>query len=197
MNKILNVYLYGSHVYGTANKESDTDYIFVVDHQRDKEAQIFAGKYDITAYPVDYFQKNLYEHKVSALECFFLPQELKIELHKFHFELDVKKLRRSFSAKASNSWVRAKKKIDLHQEFYLGMKSLFHALRILSFGIQIAEFGKITKWEVANSTWNKIKNQDFKTWQEYKEFWQPEYNRLKSMFKVAAPIEKGDKDVTE
>ena len=41
-----------------------------------------------------------------------------------------------------------------------------------------------------------MKNQDLKNWDEYKKFWQPEYNRLKSMFKVAAPIEKGEEDVT-
>jgi len=187
--RILNIYLYGSHVYGVADEESDVDYIFVVDKQREKECQLFAGKYNVTSYPVEYFQHKINEHSVSALECFFLPPGNRIELHRFNFELDLEKLRRSFSAKSSNSWVKAKKKIDVHQEYRLGRKSLFHSLRIIEFGIQIAERGRIYDYGRINHSWETIQQQGFTQWQKYKDYWQPVYNKLRSKFRVAAPME--------
>jgi len=187
--KLLNIYLYGSYVYGTDGKESDVDYIFIVDHQKEKESQTFAGKFNVTSYPVDYFQELLDRHSVCALESFFLPEGLKIELHNFSFSLDKVKLRQSFSAKASNSWVKAKKKIDVHQDYYIGMKSLFHSLRILNFGLQLAQSGKIVSYSAANRYWNTISEQNFQRWQPYKDHWQSEYNRLKSEFRKACPME--------
>lgn len=187
--RLLNIYLYGSHVYGTAGEDSNVDYIFVVDHQKEKESQTFAGRFNVTSYPVDYFQELLDRHAVSAVECFFLPDKLKIELYEFSFSLDKAKLRRSFSAKASNSWVKAKKKIEVHQEHYLGMKSLFHSLRILNFGIQIAHAGKIVSYRTANRYWDKISEQNFQRWKPYKDFWQSEYNKLKSEFRKICPME--------
>ena len=188
--RLLNIYLYGSHVYGTNDDKSDVDYIFIVDHQKEKESQTFAGRFNITSYPVNYFQELINGHHVSALECFFLPDKPKIELHNFQFSLDKTKLRESFSAKASNSWIKAKKKIDLHQEYRVGMKSLFHSLRILNFGIQIAHAGTIVRYDTANRYWNKIVEQNFKKWQPYKDYWQSEYNELKSKFRIVCPMEE-------
>jgi hypothetical protein len=188
--KILNVYLYGSHVYGTDDEESDVDHIFVVDTQRDKECQLFAGKYNVTSYPVSYFQHLINEHSVTALECFFLPHGCKIELHRFEFDLSLAKLRKSFSAKSSNSWVKAKKKIDVHSEYRLGRKSLFHSLRIIDFGIQIAEYGEIRDYRRINHSWEVIQQQGFTEWQRYKDYWQTVYNTLRSKFREVAPLEK-------
>jgi predicted nucleotidyltransferase len=190
--RLLNIYLYGSYVYGTNDDQSDIDYIFVVDHQKEKESQTFAGRFNITSYPAEYFQVLLDNHSVSVLECFFLPDKSKIELYNFQFNLNKAKLRESFSAKSSNSWVKAKKKIDLHQEYRVGMKSLFHSLRILNFGIQIAQAGRIVAYNGANRYWNKMVEQDFKKWQPYKDYWQGEYNRLKSEFRKICPMEKED-----
>lgn len=187
--KLLNTYLYGLFVYGTNDEESDVDYIYIVDHQDNDEEQFLLGKTNITIYPVDYFQSKIDNHDVSALECYFLPEKYKIELHRFNFTLDLEKLRRSFSEKSSNSWVKAKKKIDVHKEYRIGMKSLFHSIRIISFGIQIVKFGMIHYNEV-NSTWRQIKEQNFKTWAEYKNYYQEFYNKLHSEFRLIAPLDK-------
>jgi len=187
MSQILNVYLRGSHVYGTNDDESDIDYLFVVDYHKEKESQ-FAGQHSTMIHPAGYFQELIEQHRPSALECVFLPDELKIENKKFNFNLDLAKLRRSFSAKASNSWVKAKKKIDVHGEHRKGRKSLFHALRILLFGIQIAEHGKIIDYSHANCHWLTIQRQGFEKWEHYKGYWQPVYNNLKSKFKEVAPL---------
>lgn len=185
--KIYNIYLYGSNVYGTSDEESDVDYIYIVDFHPNGEDQLLLGKTNINIYQLDFFQNKLNNHDVSALECFFLPEKYKIELKTLQFTLDLEKLRRSFSEKSSNSWVKAKKKIDVHQEFRIGMKSLFHSIRVLDFGIQIAKFGSIKNYTSSKDTWEKIKKQNFKTWNEYKENWQNFYNNLRSEFRLAAP----------
>jgi predicted nucleotidyltransferase len=189
---ILNIYPYGSRVYGTAEAYSDTDLILVTDFSHDQESQHDWPKIDLTIWTAATFQRLLDAHDPSALECHFLPSDLKICSRHFDFKLDLEKLRRSFSAKSSNSWVKAKKKIDLHHEYNLGMKSLFHSIRLLSFGIQIARFHDIIGYNEVNSVWEKIKEQDFRTWNEYKEYWQPYYNQLRTEFRLTAPLPKGE-----
>lgn len=184
-------YLYGSKVYGTADEESDIDYV-QVSNSFEGEKQVSGQNVDITKYSPELFQKMLDDHDVSALECFFLPPNLVGKCGpcpEFNFQLDLAKLRRSFSAKASNSWVKAKKKIDVHQEYRLGRKSLFHCLRILDFGIQIAEHGMIVDYSRANLMWTTIQEQGFETWQEYKDAWQSTYNNMRTEFRRLAPKE--------
>ena len=185
---IKNIYLYGSYVYGTNDSESDIDYILVVDYQGDGEKQLNIDRLNINSYSINCFQSMVNNHEVSALECIFLPEKFKIEIHPINFFLNIEKLRRSFSEKSSNSWVKAKKKIDIHNEYRLGRKSLFHSLRILMFGIQIIKYGKIVNYQEANWILEKIQSQDYKNWSEYKEFWQPKYNELRSEFRKLGPI---------
>lgn len=187
--KLVNSYLYGSNVYGTANKNSDIDYIYIFDAPERLEEQMLSGGTNINCYSILFFQDLLFTHDVSALECLFLPKEFKIELHKFDFNLDLDKLRCSFSSKSSNSWEKAKKKIEVHKEYYLGQKSLFHSLRILDFGIQIATKGKID-FTNANHYWEKIQEQNFTNWNDYKNYYQDIYNKLKTEFRLVAPKEK-------
>lgn len=189
-----NQYCYGSIVYGTSDKESDIDLIFVVEDNDLKEC-LFAERYpcwphneDRQHYSISQFKQMIKDHDPCALECLFLPDDCKYEEYKFDFKLDIEKLRRSFSQKSSNSWVKAKKKIDLHQEYKKGIKSLFHSLRLLDFGIQIVNHGRIKDYTSANHYWVKIKEQNYTNWKEYKEYWQPEYNRMKSLFRLAAPL---------
>jgi hypothetical protein len=59
--------------------------------------------------------------------------------------------------KAGNSFAKAGKKLDVEKEHYKGKKSLFHSLRILMFGIQIAKAGRITNYGEANDLWKEIK----------------------------------------
>ena len=90
--------------------------------------------------------------------------------------------------------VKAKKKINL-QEYRIGRKSLFHSLRLLNFGIQIITYGKIKDYTGANYYWDLIKKQNYTNWNDYKEYWQPEYNNMKSCFRTVAPL-KGNTNET-
>jgi len=192
---ILNIYPYGSQVYGTADAKSDTDLILVIDFSHEQETQAKWPNMDLTIWTAAEFQRRLVDHEPSALECHFLPNQMAIRSREFEFSLDLGKLRESFSAKSSNSWVKAKKKIEVHGEWRIGLKSLFHSLRLLDFGIQIAKNGTIQDYGAANHYWKEIceSKEELEcvymgpTWNNFKEIWQPIYNNLHSEFKLVAP----------
>lgn len=194
---ILNIYPYGSHVYGSNDELSDSDLIIVTDSPNfQEECQFKWPGIDVTALTAPMFQEQLNDHEPSALECWFLRKELTYCSKEFSFNLDLEKLRRSFSGKSSNSWVKAKKKIEVHNEWRLGLKSLFHSFRILIFGIQIAEYGRITDYSAANGIWRSIDDfyKEFletglkPEWLYFKDRFQPKYNALRTQFRIAAPL---------
>jgi hypothetical protein len=68
-------------------------------------------------------------------------------------------------------------------DYYIGVKSLFHSLRILMFGIQIANTGKIFDFSVANSIYYKIMSKDW-TWEELDLEFRPLRNSILSEFRT-------------
>lgn len=155
-NKVKAIFPLGSHVYGTNNKDSDYDFIVIVNEipeigsiQRELDKNI-----DIHYYTVEEFQLKLDNHDIQMLECFFLPEDMYstyIDLP-FTFELDKSKLRKSISTIVNNSWVRGKKKLVVSGDYdlNLALKSIFYSIRILGLGIQIASHGKIITYKEYN-----------------------------------------------
>lgn len=184
---VLTVIPYGSQVYGTANQNSDWDYIAIArDEGGLQTGHEFRGnKLNVTSYKKADFQRQLNDHKIHTLEAFFYPHSTAWST--FEFELNLKRLRHSLSEKASHSFVKAKKKIDVEKEYYIGWKSLFHALRILNFGIQIATSGTINDFSAANNYWFDIQRAQQYNWDYFKDVYQPVYNRLRSEFAELAP----------
>lgn len=176
---------YGSRVYGTNTDKSDYDYIVIVpDNTVETGTEYHGGNTDINVISKSDFQIQLDEHKIHALESFFL-----IDLP-FKFKLNLGVLRESISQKASHSFVKAKKKIEVEKDYRIGWKSLFHSLRILDFGIQVATFGKIKDYGSANKYWFEILGSQRYDWDYYKDKYQPVYNRLATDFRKLAPKEK-------
>lgn len=184
------VYPYGSQVYGTARQDSDHDYIVVSDATA--EGDISESSLTLKIISVENFKKNLVEHDISCLECIFLPSHLAADRH-WDFELSLPKLRQSISAKASHSWVKAKKKMtepyEVPDEFMRGKKSLFHSFRILYFGIQIAKFGKIVNYAEANPIWRDIYENPSTDWNHYQAKWKEQHNAVSTAFRLLAPKE--------
>jgi hypothetical protein len=177
---------YGSRVYGTHTDKSDYDFIAVVpDDATVKTGEEYrCDDVNVHIYGRTDWQDQLDAHKVHCLEAWFHPDGQ--VRRAFKLSLEKSRLRHEFSAKASNSWVKAKKKIDVERDYYTGWKSLFHALRILKFGIQIASAGKLD-FAAANDYWDEIKRHQWYEWQPYQDRYQPEYNRLATEFRKAAP----------
>lgn len=185
---IRNVYAYGSRVYGIASETADHDYIIVEDGELGREDTLSNDGVDATVYDCKRFRQRIEDHEVSVLECLCLPEEhiLKKDLE-FSWQLDRSKLRESLSAKASNSFVKAKKKFEVEHQPYIAKKSLWHSLRILKFGIQIAVNGRITDFAEANGLWKEIAANPSVVWEDYKQEYQMLYNNLKTQFRLVAP----------
>ena len=67
-------------------------------------------------------------------------------------------------------------------DYYIGIKSLFHSLRIAMFGIQLAENGKIVDWTCANYIWDKLQSKQW-TWEELDKEFRAERNKVLTEFR--------------
>ena len=114
-NEVINVYCYGSRVYGNFRKDSDYDFIVIV---KNKTTDQFSDNLiNINYFTPEGHQHRLNEHEISALECFFLEDRFILKNNQnYQFKLDLSQLRRSLCAKASNSFVKAKKKLTVETE---------------------------------------------------------------------------------
>jgi len=191
IKNLMNLYPCGSRVYGTHNEDSDYDFIAVYNRVEDKNE--FKGELiHLTAYSVGEFLKQLRQHEISALECWSL-RDSKVPIHNidFKFSIDIPTLRKSISARASHCFVKAKKKLTVIKDFnpYIGKKSLFHSLRIILFGKQLATWGKIIDFSEANHYYDEIVLSKHDDWEHFKSLWKPEYNRLMTQFRKLAPKE--------
>lgn len=190
-NNVLAIFPYGSYVYGTANEKSDRDFI-VVCKNGSVEDDFAVVREDLSChfYTEDNFQEQLDKHKISALECFFLPPEsLLLSLKKFQFKLNIEKLRASISEKSSHSWVKAKKKFEVEKDrnVYIAKKSLFHSFRIIDFGTQIAVHGTIVNYSSCNDLWEDIYTDPSESWDNYKNKYQESFNSKMTQFRLVAP----------
>lgn len=183
-----NVYAYGSRVYGTEHTKSDYDYIVVANIEEEKLDVLE----NVTIYSRAEFQRAINEHEISVLECLFLPEGM-IPKHSidFNFELSLPQLRHSVGKKASNSWVKCKKKLTVKKDFdaYTGKKSLWHSLRIISFGIQLAMCGRIEYYDSVNHLHGDVVYHPSCDWEYYKKAYKPLYNQMMTEFRKLAPKE--------
>jgi len=185
-SNVLNVYQYGSRVYGTATDTSDWDFIVII-QQKIKDSYSDSGIHVQFFSPVEFLQL-LHAHEISALECLYLPQaHIWKQTHCFSFELNLVTLRHSLSAKSSNSWVKCKKKLTVEKDYDLqaGRKSMFHAFRIILFGIQLCESGKITNYAAANEIYHEIMS--LTEWHNLFSAFKSRYNQTLSTFRLLAP----------
>jgi predicted nucleotidyltransferase len=169
-SRIFNITIFGSRVYGTHTDNSDWDIIIVAKNSVES-IEIKSDLYNIHIYTPDKFKQDLDWHMPKNLECLFAPDWAKLkEDLKFQFKLNIPKIRHSTSHVSSNSWVKCKKKLQIANEYNIGVKSLFHAIRIPMFSTQIVNFGEIRDFQCANWVWNKIKEKEW-NWEDLdKEF---------------------------
>lgn len=204
--KVIVVQHYGSTVYGTRTERSDIDIIAIVQSDEDlynvhqskdyQEFSDYSRDVDLHIISTKTFQELLNNHDIMALETYYQMSEDDKEL--FNFTLDLDTLRRKVSAVCSNSWSKARKKLDIPEEDdYLGLKSLFHSIRILSYGIDIAKDSKIDFKNVlinnekisCSNFWHRIlqKYESGWRWKEFKAEYTPLQNSNVSTFRLLAP----------
>lgn len=170
--EILNIYLIGSRVYGTAKEISDYDFIIVsedVKNEKDGNLEFlyhFKGLWnmDITIYTLKTFQNylNLFEH--HAIECvsYNYNKETKkfVILEKYPLQIpkirDPYKVRVKFHDHINQCWIKFKKKIINDKNLEVGKKCLLHSIRVGLFGIQLLKYGYIQDFTVGNMYFNDI-----------------------------------------
>lgn len=178
-NKILGCYLFGSVVYETANEDSDWDVLLITEGDYD-EIEYVIGNYNIHRITPAVFEELVRLNHIKAVECLFAPKWAQLKPYPIEFKLNHILFRQSISHTVSNSWVKCKKKLE-QGDYYIGIKSLFHSLRIASFGIQLAAEGNIV-FSSMNFAWDDLNNRKW-TWEELKEKYQPIRNNLMSVFR--------------
>lgn len=168
---VVAIYPYGSRIYGCHTDASDHDWVVVY-----KSYLLPSGAFKDNAISSDDcshqaicfsrtgFQSALDSYEITALECAFLPKEMHI-LSKMDF--GVRKWNKNDMAsaiitKASASWHLAKTAIE-DMDIDKAKKNVYHALRILGFGLQMAENGHIADYSAFNHLHDAIFHRnDFK-----------------------------------
>ena len=205
-DKCLGVFKYGSSVYRTKTEKSDLDIVYIAD--TDKEiyevlqskdfpfCSDYTEKVDLHYISKESFIDLLNKHDIMALEVYYQMAEDQKLMFPFNLNLDT--LRRSVSAVCSNSWSKARKKLEIPEEDdYIGLKSLFHSIRILSFGIDIAKDNKIDYLNVlidgekisCSNFWHSLqqKYESGWRWPEFKAKYTPLQNANATEFRKLAP----------
>lgn len=190
---IVGIYPYGSLVYGTSSENSDYDFVVIVDMSEDY-LQYESENVDIHFMSIDHYKSLLKQHDIMALECFYNPSP--IMKYETEFELHLPTLRKKISAICSNSWAKAGKKMNLPDESdYIGLKSLFHSFRILSYGIQLAKDGEIrfSNCGIMGTCQNFFRELTYQfehgdRWDEFKDRYKLDHNAMATQFRALAPI---------
>lgn len=198
-NKVINIYPFGSINYGTFGYQSDHDYIIVYEQEELALPEtIFSPNKMVNCalYNPEGFQMALSEHMIDVVEAYFLDRDLCYITQEFDFKLDKEKLRRRVSQICSNSWVKCKKKLA-QGDTYIGLKSIFHSLRISDYGIQIAKFGKIKDYRKPQydmgydnfgDLWRDIR--ETLVWDELETKYKKLANSMRSEIRTLMPLDK-------
>ncbi len=195
--RLLNVYRLGSVVYESYDYDSDEDFIVVTDKWFD------SMNLNVHVFTINDFQSLLNIGEIQMLECYFLPTQHKLKIeHNFTLNLDLYKLRTSISTITSNSWVKGKKKLIVMGDYDLrvALKSIFHSLRILDYGVQIASEGEIIQYNsmnyVLSDLWKLSKDYNYEElWEKIDLKYRKTFNSLSSQFKQLCP--KDVKEITK
>lgn len=203
----IHIDFWGSDIYGTTSEKSDKDIVLI--YESDKEIydviqtkdypNLFTDELsnvDLHIISSRTFQRLLNEHNIMALEVYYHSKDFLQNY--FEFKLNLDTLRRSVSAVCSNSWSKARKKLEIPEEDdYIGLKSLFHSIRILSFGIDIAKDNKIDYLNVlidgekisCSNFWHSLqqKYESGWRWPEFKAKYTPLQNANATEFRKLAP----------
>ncbi len=180
-SRIQNVYIFGSQVYSTASVTSDYD-ILIIAKTPYEERELVVDNCNIHILTLDRFLEGLKQNHIRNIECLMAPTEFILK-EEINIPLNIKEvgLRHSISHIVSNSWIKSKKKLE-HDDYYIGLKSLFHSLRIAMFGIQIIEHGKIVDFKCANHIWNQLQSKTW-TWEQLNETFRPLRNKIMTDFR--------------
>lgn len=165
-SQILNIYPYGSKIYGSTTEDSDDDYVIVYKTSflpsgafKDNAISSEDRKIQGTCYSRGGFIDAINNYQITALECLYLPDEFVVQ-KKMNFKMykfDKKEFCKKIIEQASGAWYRAKQSHKQQNTEYT-KKNIFHAIRILDFGLQIEKSGNIYDYGSQNNLKVELEN---------------------------------------
>ncbi|KAI6657496.1 hypothetical protein LOD99_242 [Oopsacas minuta] len=178
---ILNVYVVGSHLWGTVHKDSDWDLVIVVKVWSVKPADMHSGLLDAHILSKEQFVETLALHNFRLIACIYAPVHCKLkETIKFEkmFKLDKIKLRDSFFQENERDNRIAEKhankgRVDAAKTICV------HTLRLLMFGEQICLEGGIVDYQRGRDELDELKYTYFTSWDELSSFVLPKIKDCK------------------
>jgi predicted nucleotidyltransferase len=181
LSQILNIYLFGSHLHGTANSDSDYDFIAILDPE-----QYFDGSdmyefthvindqmisININTYHIRYFVDCLLrEQQVWAITCCFTPYDFIYKQNRpLSCVIDLTKLKKSALNEAGRNLGRAKRlwsENDLNRK-YDSKKNIIHGFRKLYYARQLINHSKIVDFTEGNHLYDEIIVNSDHSWEYY------------------------------
>jgi predicted nucleotidyltransferase len=163
--EVLAVFEYGSQVYGTATVESDYDFIIVM-----RGAMLPSGAFRDNAisnadwsiqgvvYSRGGFLDAINNYEIGALECLSLDPS-QVIVNDWDFKVtnwNTKTMVKAIIRKASDSRHLSKMQ-SKNGDKERAIKSMFHSLRILHFGLQLKEHQKVVNFQECNGLYEDFK----------------------------------------
>lgn len=167
--KVRNVYVYGSQVYGYNRPDSDFD-ITLVAPNLERHKEIKNKKYNVHIVTPDSFKEDLFnDYKITYLECIMAPDWARLQ-EKINYSLPIvrDKLKAKILSQSFSTWRNAKQKM-IEGDIERGVKSAFHSFKILNFGLQIAQNGKIINFAECNELLAEMNEDFFYEWYQIRD----------------------------
>jgi len=146
-DSVKGLYITGSHQYGCNREDSDIDLTAIVNEYPSCGEQFISDKLNVNFYKVSSIHRLLFtEAYIPLIEAFYADE--KDIIISFFIDTipikdlldDVSQLRVSCSQLTSNSWVKGQKKlVTSDYDLNMGLKSIFHSIRIQDFVIQLLD----------------------------------------------------------
>lgn len=152
--KARNAYVFGSQVYGYAREDSDYDVVLVAPTLDPREHK--GAKYNIHVVNPDRFSEEVKSYQIRAMECLSAPEWARLQ-ERMTYEIvhDPIRMKQSFLTQSAQMWNHAKHKMN-EGDIFRGLKSIFHALKLLTFGTQIVKHGKIVDFGACNDLHEEV-----------------------------------------
>lgn len=181
--KVRNIYLFGSQVYGYSSEYSDFDFIMIAPNLLN-HSELRNENFNVHIVTPDKFKNDLInEYYITYLECYYAPDWAKLqEKEKYNLTINSDKLKQKFLSQSHNTWRNAKMKMN-EGDIERGVKSAFHAFKILKFGLQILNHGSIIDFSECNNLLKEMEDKNFYEWIDLKEEYLQQKINLENLIK--------------
>jgi hypothetical protein len=173
--EVLNVYGFGSRVYGTALPTSDWDFAVVVDtYEGDTIKEV--NNVGVSIFSWNEILQMSQKHHFQFLLLYYCPPEHRIrERRPLPFELNLMALRKAILRKCGSSMNRAHAYFVREHDYYRGKKMLSHSIRYFLYAEQIMASGRITDFSAGNQYYFEMLAMTSSDWLDYEQRFRPIY----------------------